>query len=533
LTIGTLEVTTLVACIAAAFIFSKRNRPVSKQHLRGTQMDLVQHPIEPTEGYPYLWGGRFISFSAACKHFLAVGSTGSGKTVLISLLMKEVMREIAERGNADARALVYDSKTDLLSMIRGMGVPEDRLLVLNPFDARVWAWHMAADIRDPMQADDVANVLIPSSKGDTNPYFPETARRFLAGIIEVFIESAGENWTLRDLILAVKTPERLKLILSSSSETEDLQQHFQPPQTFANVNATLSGHLRKYRSIAAVWHHAGKRRFTIRDWLKSQQVMVLGNNAKAKEPIQRLNCLIFSEVTKEILSQSGRAATENWLFLDEFGDLGELTNLVDLMKLGRSKGAAVVLGAQDVADIDSIYGKDRSRTILGNAQNLGIVHINSSQPDTQKWASEVVGDEHFIREERSESSSRSNTGTTEGDSTNFRHVTEKHWLPSMFSSELPPTDSRYGLTGVFRIGSTFFSQNIPPDILFGERGKWNRMPSSDPAFPDLVPHRGNEVFKLGDWNEADCHRLGIPALVNCISETPDEDAGFNPLDSVN
>ena len=61
------------------------------------------------------------------------------------------------------------------------------------------------------------------------------------------------------------------------------------------------------------------------------------------------------------------------LFLDEFGDLGELTNLVDLMKLGRSKGAAAVLGAQDVADIDSIYGKDRSRTILGNAQNLGIV----------------------------------------------------------------------------------------------------------------------------------------------------------------
>ena len=356
--------------MAASFILSKRKRTVNKQHLRGTQMNPVQLPTEPTEGHPYLWGGRFISFSAACKHFLAVGSTGSGKTVLISLLMKEIMREIAERGNADARALIYDSKTDLLSMIRGMGIPEDRLHVLNPFDARASAWHMAADIRDPMQADDVANVLIPSSKGEASPYFPDTARRFLAGIIEVFIESAGENWTLRDLILAVKTPERLKLILSSSTETEDLQQHFEPPITFANVNATLSGNLRKYRGIAAVWHHAGMRRFTIRDWLHSQQVIVLGNNAKAKEPIQRLNCLIFSEVAKEILSKSGRAASENWLFLDEFGDLGELKNLVDLMKLGRSKGAAIVLGAQDVADIDSIYGKDRSRTILGNAQNL-------------------------------------------------------------------------------------------------------------------------------------------------------------------
>lgn len=533
MTTGILEVTTLLACFVTAFIVSKRKRPGKKRHLHGTKMNSVTLPTEPTEGHPYLWGGRFISFSAACKHFLAVGSTGSGKTVLISLLMKEIMREIAERRIADARALVYDGKTDLLSMIRGMGIPEDRLLVLNPFDARVWAWHMAADIRDPMQADDVANVLIPSSKGDTNPYFPETARRFLAGIIEVFIETAGEKWTLRDLVLATKTPERIKLILSSSSETEDLQQHFQPPQTFANVNATLSGHLRKYRSIAAVWHHAGNRRFTIRDWLGSQQVMVLGNNAKAKEPIQRLNCLLFTEVAKEILSQSGRSDTENWLFLDEFGDLGELPNLVDLMKLGRSKGAAVVLGAQDVADIDSIYGKERSRTILGNAQNLGIVHINSSQPDTQKWASEVVGDEQFIREERSESHSKSNTGTTDGHSTNFRHVTEKHWLPSMFSSELPPTDNRYGLTGVFRIGSTFFKQNIPPNILFGDRGKWNRMPTPDSSYRDLVPHSDNEVFKLGDWNTADCKRLGIPDLVKFISEEPDEDPEVDSLKTVN
>jgi len=532
LIIGALEVTTLIACIAAAFILSKRKRPVSKQHLRGTRMNPVQLPVEPTEGYPYLWGGRFISFSAACKHFLAVGSTGSGKTVLISLLMKEVMREIASRGNADARALVYDSKTDLLSTIRGMGVPEEKLVVLNPFDARASAWHMAADIRDPMQADDVANVLIPSSKGDTNPYFPETARRFLAGIVEVFIESSGENWTLRDLVLATKTPERLKVILSSSRETEDLQQHFQPPQTFANVNATLSGHLRKYRSIAAVWHHAGERRFTIRDWLRSQQVLVLGNNAKAKEPIQRLNCLLFSEVAKEILSQSGKSSSENWLFLDEFGDLGELANLVDLMKLGRSKGAAVVLGAQDIADIDSVYGKDRSRTILGSAQNLGIVHINSSQPDTQKWASEVVGDEHFIREEKSESHSESSSGRSDGTSTNFRHVTEKHWLPSMFSSELPPTDERYGLTGVFRIGPTFFSQNIPSDILFGDRGKWNRMPTPDSDYRNLVPHLNSEVFKLGDWTHADCVRLGIPGLLNCISDVAEE-GNDDPLDAVN
>lgn len=532
MTIGPLEATTLGCGLIAAYLISKRHRPVRRRHLRGTQMNQNLLPTEPTDGFPYLWGGRFISFSSACKHFLAVGSTGSGKTVLISLLMKEIMRVIAQEDDADVRALVYDSKTDLLPILRGMGVPEEKLVVLNPFDARVRAWNMAADITNPMQADDVASVFIPPSQGENNPYFPDTARRFLAGIIEVFIEKSKGQWTLRDLVLAVKTPERLKTILMSSSETEDLEQHFQPANTFANVNATLSGQLRKYRSIAAVWHHAGERQFTIRDWLKSPQVVVLGNNAKAKEPIQRLNALIFSEIAKEILSRPGRSTSENWLFLDEFGDLGELSNLVDLMKLGRSKGAAVVLGAQDVADIDSIYGKDRSRTIFGNAQNIGIVHINSSQPDTQKWASDVVGDQQYIRQDKSESESVNHRGeASNSTSTNFNYVTEKSWLPSMFSSELPPTDGHHGLTGVFRIGSTFFKQNIPADILFGVRGKWNRVPDSAPDYPDHAPHQNPEIFRLGDWTDADVARLGIPGLRALVAMEPGTNSD-DPLEGV-
>jgi len=511
--IGSLEIGVLICCVVVAIAFSKRRKAVRRTHLRGTEMNQTHLPTQPTEGFPYLWGGRFISFSAACKHFLAVGSTGSGKTVLVSLLMKEIMRRIAHEENSSVRALVYDSKTDLLPHLKAMGVPDDKLVILDPFDARVSAWDMAADITDPMQADDVASVLIPSAQSESNPYFSDTARRLLAGIIEVFIDSAPGKWTLRDLVLAVKTPERLKAILLSSEDTRDLEQHFDPPQTFANVNATLSGHLRRYRTIAAVWHGAGKRVFSIHNWMKSQQVVVLGNNAKAKAPVQRLNALLFTEIAKEILSTPGRSAAENWIFLDEFGDLGELETLVDLMKLGRSKGAAVVLGTQDIADIDSVYGKDRSRTILGNAQNIGIVHINSSQPETQRWASEVVGDHEYIREERSENRSTNEKGeTTTGDATNFRHVTEKAWLPSMFSSSLIPTDKVVGLNGLFRIGSTFFQQHIPGDILFGDRGKWNRFPEPDKSCPVQIPHPDGSNFKLPDWDDSDIDRLGIDEL---------------------
>jgi hypothetical protein len=529
LTIGLLETTTLASSVAAAYLISKRPRRGRERYLQGTKMQASPIPMEPSEDAPFLWGGRFLPFSLACKHFLTVGSTGSGKTILISLLMRSVLQRITNPDSADARALVYDAKTDVLSILRGMGLPDEQILVLNPFDSRVTAWHMAGDITNPFQADDVAAVFIPPSSNDANPYFDETARRFLTAIIEVFIERAGDQWTLRDLVLATSTSRRLKSIILSSPQTRDLREHFDPPKTFANVNASLNGHLRKFRSVAAIWHNAAERKFTIKDWLTSRQVLVLGNSPEAREPVQRLNSLLFTEITKALLSKSGRATSENWMFLDEFGDLGALNNLVELMKLGRSKGAAVVLGTQDIADIDDVYGKDRSRTILGNAQNLGFVHINSSQPETQRWASDVLGDLRFVRDEYAESHSRSYpAGSSSTRSVSHRHVSENLWLPSMFASRLPPTDDVHGLTGLFRVGSIFFEQHLPPNILFGDDGKWNRVPEPDPSFPHFVEHKSRQVFTLPDWDLSDCHRLGLMDVPGILDPDSPEDVGRPP-----
>jgi len=515
LALETLAFTLLAATVAVSGLYLKGSFLPREKHLKGSRFKKAMLTQEESEERRYLWGSMFMPFEQACKHFLAVGSTGSGKTVLITLLMKNVMRQICRPGS-DARALVYDGKTDALATLRAMGVPEDRILVLNPFDSRAVAWNMAQDIRDSSQADDVATVFIPSTGKETNPYFTETARRFLAGIIEAFIEHSGERWNLRDLILASKTVERLKAILGSSSETEDLLDHFEPADTFRNVKSTMDGHLRGYRAIAATWHKSKRPSFSIAQWMNSQSVLVLGNSPKAKAPIQRLNSLIFTEIGKAILGRPGRSTAENWMFLDEFGDLGELANLVDLMKLGRSKGAAIVLGTQDIQDIDAIYNRDRSRALLGCAQNLGIVHINSSQPDTQKWASEVLG-EHFIRRtEKGSSVSVTPAQTSHTNSTSDRYVTEKIWMPSQFSSDLPPTSRETGLTGVFRIGNAFYNQNIPGEILFGDKGKWNRVPRPDPSYPDFLPNEDPDALRLGDWDESDFARLAVPGLREAV-----------------
>ena len=91
---------------------------------------------------------------------------------------------------------------------------------------------------------------------------------------------------------------------------------------------------------------------------------------------------------------------------------------------------------------------------------------------------------------------------------------------------------------MFRIGSTFFQQNIPSDILFGKRGKWNRVPDPDPDYPEQIPHKEQNVFKLRDWTEQDIERLGIEELFLSLTARPPSPAParstkkVDPLDGV-
>ena len=139
-------------------LLSSRNPKITK--LRGPNIGLITTHQMQTSQAPYFWLMRNLDFKQATTHFLALGSSGSGKTVTIKLLMKSVLPRVLVPGS-DVRALVYDAKTDVLPSLRGMGVPEERLLIMNPLDKRCVAWDMAKDITNPFFMDQVAATLIP------------------------------------------------------------------------------------------------------------------------------------------------------------------------------------------------------------------------------------------------------------------------------------------------------------------------------------------------------------------------------------
>lgn len=334
--------------------------------------------------------------------------------------MKKVVKsrliEDSEKGDGH-RALIYDAKGDIISLLHGMGL-SSRIVILNPFDTRSAAWDMASDIDSPAAARQLATILIPEDKNASQPFFASAARDLLTNVIMVFIKLKPGEWTFRDVILAMKSKDRLINLLKKTPETEDLvSAFFEDKRTSDNIMSEIKTRIAPFETVASVWNYS-KDKISLRHWVKNEYILVLGSNEEHRATLDPINRVIFQRITELILSQSNSKTRKTWIFLDEIREAGNLESLGRLMTNGRSKGACVVLGFQDIEGMRDAFGKERANELVGQAANKIILNINS--PETAKWASELFGSYEFIEEETSENTGSSVTSgetTTEGTST--------------------------------------------------------------------------------------------------------------------
>ena len=120
-------------------------------------------------------GRRFRPYSIAgipfpprteTQHTVVSGTTGSGKTVLIS----DLVSQIRARGE---RCVIYDK---MGSYTRAF-FDRDRDVLMNPLDARAPRWSPFLEARNPRDFDMMAAALIPQQKDTVDPFWVTAARQ--------------------------------------------------------------------------------------------------------------------------------------------------------------------------------------------------------------------------------------------------------------------------------------------------------------------------------------------------------------------
>lgn len=404
------------------------------------------------------FGGYELPEEDSQAHFQFVGTTGSGKTLGMRLLMQSTLSRVG--AGEGYRGLVYDAKQDALPLLSAF-CDRDRLFTLNPFDDRGVAWDIARDINEPRVALEIAFTLIPEAS-ESQPYFANASRHIIYGVIASYMLSK-HDWTLADLLRAVGDSKLCRRVLERHPQTSGIvTKYFQDERLLNDIMSTLATKLLVYEAIAGCWE-AAKRRISLHEWAESEMILILGNSEISRIAIDNLNRCVFKRAADIILMKPELTTERSWFYIDEVSEARKL-NLPPLVKKGRSKGARVAMAFQSISGLRDphMYGTYTTDDILGQVGNRFFGRIEC--PETAEWASRVIGDQEIFQESTSRSFSSQGSSRT----TNLTPVVRRAALASEFMS-VPPCNRANGLTGLFTTRSTLPTwSNLSADVLFDE-----------------------------------------------------------------
>lgn len=405
------------------------------------------------------WGGE-LHPERLGPPYCVLGQNGAGKTLTIRMLMRTML---APRGELLHRVLVYDPKLDSYPILRGMGVPPERIHVLNPFDLRSERWHISADIKTSAAAREFAATLLPPEKGE-HPYFANTPRALVSEIIDVLRQKAGTSWTLNDLVQMVMNWKFEGVLEAGGPRAQAaIRGHIKKNavDTAANLVSTMQTGIVRYETVAALWERSTREPFSIEQWMDERtppSVLLLGTYPEASESLNHINRAIFQRCAQLLRMKAESPADQTWFVIDELRIAKELESLPELLLAARSKGGHFVLGCQDVHGLQDVYGKARTAELIAQCHNIALLRLSS--PDSIEWASAYFGTDNWWVPTLGDSS-----GATNSTSRSYSVQERKNILGSRFRNLRLPSPG-FGLEGIF---ATPFDKpwhgHLSPDFL--------------------------------------------------------------------
>jgi type IV conjugative transfer system coupling protein TraD len=307
------------------------------------------------------------------EHLMLAGTTGTGKTVVI----KDLLRQIKERGD---KAIVYDYTG---AFIEGYYDPA-KDIIINPFDKRSKSWYLLNEVDAEAEFETIAEALIGGSDAISDPFWPNGARLIFSELCK--LQYRKGNLKTQDLYKHFSLPlKQLNKVLKNT-----LARNFTDPKS---EKTTLSLLMLMMTYLQGLQYIENKDdNFSIKKWLldrEQKNILFLSTKASLHGAVQPLISAMMDIGINNLGELPVGNKSKTWIIFDEVASLNHLPSLEKGLTVSRNFGGCFVIALQSISQLTRRYGPHDAETISSNCSSKIILKAGNN--DTAKWASQLIG----------------------------------------------------------------------------------------------------------------------------------------------
>ncbi|KAB0669007.1 type IV secretion system DNA-binding domain-containing protein [Oryzomonas sagensis] len=366
--------------VALRYFAAATEKMKADEHIRGAKLITEEELKKKDDGSGILPLASFhIPYMYEIRHILITGQTGAGKSAPIQRMIVAVQE-------ACRRQIIHDIKGEFTEKNYRPG----KDLILNPLDARGLGWTILNEVKTMIDLSAITGSLIPASQGDDR-FWSAASQDVARG---VFAYNFTNNKRLNsDLWKSFTSP--INDIADMCKATPLGQAGYAYIQDASSKQAaSVIAVLMSYISWLE-WATDGP--FSLQDWAKNStdQSVFVTTVEEVATTLKPYLSLFIDLAGKRLLSlpDSKDPARITYFVIDEIGNLQKLPTIKKFLTFGRGKNISTIIGVQESAGLESIYGDKDSRTMINNCSSALIMQMRDSV--TTRYFSDMLGDEEY------------------------------------------------------------------------------------------------------------------------------------------
>lgn len=294
-------------------------------------------------------GGVSLVKNTETQHILITGGTGSGKTNCLHHILKQAIYLQHPALVVDTTGAFieryYDSKKDI---------------ILNPFDPRSASWHPWIECQNRFDYEALAESFIPHGSSEYENYWHNAARSVFSTVLQRLNNDQKTSELIRWLLYE-PLPNLCKFVQGTKAASHlDISSE----KTASSIRSVATTFLDCLECLADA-----QSPFSIRNWvggIDKKRWLFIQCTPAQRASLRPLISTWISITIRSLINLKPDFNRRIWFFLDELPTLQKIKDLETLVTEGRKYGGCGVLALQSPSQIETIYGRELTNTIIGN-----------------------------------------------------------------------------------------------------------------------------------------------------------------------